>query len=492
MIDQAIHSLEENVNFDNSYTQLPTKFFAPTRPTVVKKPQLMLFNEDLAAELGLETWKNAPEAVAAVLSGNELLSKSKPYAMAYAGHQFGGFTMLGDGRAIMIGEQITPTGDRKDIQLKGAGITKYSRSGDGRSTLYSMLREYLMGEAMYHLGIPSSRGLAVVATGEKVMREQPLPGAVFTRVMKGHIRVGTFEYARQFASTEEQQAFLEYVVNRHYPDLVSSENLALALIRQVMEVQAELVVNWERIGFIHGVMNTDNMSISGETFDYGPCAFMNAYHKGTVFSSIDRQGRYAFGNQSPIAHWNLACLAGALLPLIDQDEKSAIAAAQDQLNAFPALHHRKWTAMMRKKLGLLNAQPDDATLAEQLLAIMQQYKMDYTNTFMMLQTLKFPKTSAYESNEFQEWLQQYRERIKQDSADSLQRKELMQQVNPVLIPRNHKVEEALKSAAEKGDFTPFNELLEALKKPYEYEPLYAHLQYAPSAFDQSYQTFCGT
>jgi serine/tyrosine/threonine adenylyltransferase len=372
-------------NFNNSYALLPAPLFAPTLPTPVAAPITVLLNHRLAKALGLDFSQTTPAQLAAYFSGNALPPGAQPIAQAYAGHQFGGFNMLGDGRAILLGEQLTPDGQRFDIQLKGAGPTLYSRRGDGRATLSAVLREYLMSEAMYQLGIPTTGSLAVTVTGEQVRRETIQPGGVLARVAASHIRVGTFEYIGRFESQETLQTFTDYTIQRHYPQLLGAQNKALALLEAVLQRQVSLITHWMRVGFIHGVMNTDNMSIAGETIDYGPCAFMNRYHPATAFSAIDQQRRYAFGNQPPIAQWNLARLAGALLPLIDAVPEKAIELAQPIINQFPALYTDAWLDMMRHKLGWVGAEAADADMIAALLDWMEQQGADYTNTFLLLQ-----------------------------------------------------------------------------------------------------------
>jgi serine/tyrosine/threonine adenylyltransferase len=478
-------------NFDTTYNQLPLFFFKEVPPTPVANPQLVLFNQGLAARLDIFVDEQQLEGMAAVFSGNQILAGSVPLAQAYAGHQFGGFTMLGDGRAILLGEQITSKGERFDIQLKGAGRTPYSRGGDGRAHFAAMLREYLISEALYYLQIPTTRSLAVVWTGEPVYRERVRPGAVLTRTANSHLRVGTFEYARNFENGSYLQELVQYTIARHFPDLDESDNPALALFEQVMELQASLIVAWMRVGFVHGVMNTDNMSIAGETIDYGPCAFMNAYDPKTVFSSIDTQGRYAYGNQPHIAHWNLSCLASALLPAIAPDKQEAIKLAEDSLKKFPAIYEEKWLRMMRSKLGLSREMTSDKQLVERLLGWMQAQKSDYTNTFLYLQEDIIPPTDMHQSDIFLEWKATWEERLLQEHQTKAEGQALMRKVNPSYIPRNHLVEEAL-LAAEKGDMEPFHQLLEVIQQPYVLRPSLANYQNTPAAFDETYQTFCGT
>ena len=376
--DVTLHDF--GFKFDNSYLQLPPIFYKKQLPTSVKSPVMAIFNDALGLALGLNS-EALSQHGAAGLAGNAIFSGSEPISQAYAGHQFGHFNVLGDGRAILLGEHITPNHQRVDIQLKGAGRTPYSRSGDGRAGLGPMLREYIISEAMVARGIPTTRSLAVVVTGEPVYRDSASAGAVLTRVAASHLRVGTFQFAAATQNLPQLQALADYTIQRHFPDIANKENKYLELFKRVITLQASLIAKWMHVGFIHGVMNTDNMSICGETIDYGPCAFINGYHPRTVFSSIDSGGRYAFGSQANIAHWNLTRLAETLLPLIDASEDQAILQATECLNAFPTQFFDFWLAGMRKKLGIFNEEAEDTKLAEDLLMFMQKYKADYTNTF---------------------------------------------------------------------------------------------------------------
>ncbi|MEO1052424.1 MAG: YdiU family protein [Bacteroidota bacterium] len=477
-------------NFDNTYTSLPDKLYAKLNPVPVKAPQMVYFNDALAEDLGLPDIINDQKALSEFLSGNAIPQGAEPLAQAYAGHQFGHFNMLGDGRAVLLGEHVAPSGDRLDIQLKGSGQTPYSRRGDGRATLSSMLREYLISEAMYHLGIPSTRSLAVVETGEEVYREYVHQGAILTRIASSHIRVGTFEFVRRFATKEDLKAFNEYVIKRHYPELMDADNPALELVKSVMDRQIDLIVEWMRVGFIHGVMNTDNMSISGETIDYGPCAFMNAYHPRTVFSSIDTQGRYAFANQPAIAHWNLAILAGALLPLIDDDHEKAVKKAQAALDTFPDTFRSRHYQMMYKKLGIIKTDPNDHALVDKWLDLMEKHRADYTNSFLGLTNDHFAQSPLFGDSDFEVWKSKWQEATgrHKNTLDGLM---LMGRANPMVIPRNHQVESVLEKAVE-GEMAPFDELLDILSHPYKSAPLDETYQMAPAGFDMHYQTFCGT
>ena len=452
-------------NLDNSYAKLPKLFYTKQNPTPVRDPELIIFNHSLADSLGIP---QVPE----VFAGNALPDGAEPLAQAYAGHQFGQFTKLGDGRALLLGEQITSDGAHFDVQLKGSGRTPYSRGGDGRAALGPMLREYIVSEAMHALGIPTTRSLAVVTTGEDVIRERNQPGAVLTRVAASHIRVGTFEYAAHFGTVEDVRHLADYTIQRHCPDIAALENKYLRLLNEVVKRQALLIAKWQLIGFIHGVMNTDNMAVSGETIDYGPCAFMDAYHPATVFSSIDTYGRYAYENQPKMAVWNLARLAEALLPLLP-----GVEAAQVAIKAFWDLYRAHWLAGMRAKLGLFDHEDGDTALINELLDLMQQSKADYTNTFRAL-------TLGEEIGpKFDQWHMQWLQRPRQQA--------LMKRHNPAIIPRNYRVEEAL-SAAEAGDYSVMERLLDVLKDPYAYtneQEAYAKL---PEPAVCRYQTFCGT
>lgn len=476
-------------NFDNTYQHLPASFYSEVKPAFIQNPQMVIFNEDLAGFLGLRLLDKNPEALATIFAGNTLPEGAFPLAQAYAGHQFGNFNMLGDGRAILLGEQITPQGERFDIQLKGAGRTPYSRSGDGKAHLSAMLREYLVSEAMHHLGIPTSRSLAVVLTGEPVYREKVRPGAILTRVAQSHLRVGTFEYARNFHEGKYLKDLLQYSIARHFPELEDSDHQALAFFEAVMNKQLELIVHWMRVGFIHGVMNTDNMSIAGESIDYGPCAFMNVYNPLTVYSSIDEQGRYAYGNQPYIAHWNLGSLASALLPEIAPSTEEAVKIAQKSISHFPKAYENKWLEMMGHKLGIESIRPTDKALIDDLLHWMQKNEADYTNTFLYLRRRKFPEGSIYQQSDFIEWLHQWQERIKANPEVAQQ---LMDKNNPAFIPRNHLVEKALESASNQGDMREFQELLTVLQNPYEDRAGLEAYQEAPAEVVKGYRTFCGT
>lgn len=477
--------------FDNSYTQLPEAFYTPMAPVPVQAPQMVVCNHDLAHGMGLDFSSLDAADMAALFAGNKLPAAADPIAQAYAGHQFGHFTMLGDGRALVWGEHITPAGQRLDIQYKGSGRTPYSRGGDGRATLGPMLREYVISEAMHHLGIPTTRGLAVVTTGESVWRDSPLPGAMLTRVADSHIRVGIFEFAAAQRDPHLLQALLHYTLERHYPHLLGSDNKAIALLKAVVAQQAHLIGHWMRTGFIHGVMNTDNMTLSGETIDYGPCAFMDEYDPHTVFSSIDHMGRYAYANQAKIAQWNIARLAEALLPLIHEDMNQAVKMAEEAINGFAEVYQAKWLAMMRAKLGLFDAMEGDEQLIGDLLAWMQTNHADFTNTFRDLSQADKPEGNLYAQPSFCDWYARWQARRQQNAQSRQESVGLMRRQNPAVIPRNHKVEQALE-AAYANDLTPFYALLNVLKTPYAYSDIPQAYQAPPLPHERVQQTFCGT
>lgn len=481
-------------NFDNSYAKLSSKLFSHVLPTPVIAPKILLFNDKLLKEIGVELDFSDKNAMAKYFAGNEIIPGTNPLAQAYAGHQFGHFNKLGDGRAILLGEHITPKNNRIDIQLKGAGPTSYSRNGDGRATLRAMLREYLMSEAMHGLGIPSSRSLAVVTSGEKVFREQVHEGAILTRIAASHIRVGTFEYIRNFLSHDELQAFSKYVIDRHYPEPESADNPALELLRVVMNKQIDLVVDWMRVGFIHGVLNTDNVSIAGETFDYGPCAFMNAYSPDTVFSSIDTNGRYAFGNQPEITHWNMVRFAEALLPLLHEDSAQAIELAKGVLNTYPTLFDQKWTDMMGRKLGFDKLPQNDAlkNLIHELLDWMEENKADYTLTFLEFQKPSDHLSGMYNQDSFIKLYDKWMELLLECGYTIQIAHAIMNENNPHFIPRNHLVEEALDGVCFNDNFKVFNEILEVMSLPYTENTNFSHLKNGPIHGDGEYKTYCGT
>jgi uncharacterized protein YdiU (UPF0061 family) len=481
-------------NFDNSYVRLPKVFYTRIDPDPVKEPQLVILNERLAASIGLDAGRLREREGVQMLAGNRIPEGAEPIAQAYAGHQFGHFTMLGDGRAHLLGEQITPDGKRLDVQLKGSGRTPYSRGGDGRAALGPMLREYIISEAMHALGIPTTRSLAVVLTGEPVYRETVLAGAILTRVATSHIRVGTFQYAARFCDVNDLRALADYTWERHFASqgLEEEDHRYLSLLRETIKRQAALIAQWQLVGFIHGVMNTDNMAVSGETIDYGPCAFMDAYDPKTVFSSIDTYGRYAYGNQPYIGAWNLARFAEALLPLLDDDPKRAVQLAEEELAAFSSLYHRHWLNGMRAKLGLFHEEEEDEALIKELLELMHRAKADYTNTFLHLTFDRTDEEEWCSTPEFAAWKHKWQARLKRQPESEAEVKRLMMNHNPALIPRNHRVEEALAAAVNDGDLSVMERLLEALSDPYAHSPEQKPYAEPPPPSSRPYRTFCGT
>lgn len=479
-------------SFDNTYTGLPALFYTATNPTPVRSPKLVIFNSSLANELGLDSEVLQSNAGMEILAGNKTPEGAFPLAQAYAGHQFGHFTMLGDGRAILLGEQITPSGKRFDIQLKGSGRTPYSRRGDGRATLGPMLREYIISEAMQVLGIPTTRSLAVAMTGEPVYRETEQPGAILTRIASSHLRVGTFEYAAKWGTKVELKALADYTIKRHFPEAGAKGDPYLALLKEIIKQQAELISRWQLVGFIHGVMNTDNMALSGETIDYGPCAFMDTYDPATVFSSIDVHGRYAYGNQPHIAAWNLSRLAEAMLPLFHQDEEQAVKLAQDEIVDFSDRYQEHWLAGMRAKLGIFNQEPEDENLVEDILEIMHKHNADYTNTFRALTLDKLENTALFGTSEFIDWQTRWKLRLGRQQEPKEESRQLMKSSNPSVIPRNHRVEEALEAAVKHNDYSVAKRLLEVLKNPFEYTPEQEEYTALPAPNSCKYKTFCGT
>ncbi len=483
---------ETGWNFDNSYARLPESFFSKLLPAPVRAPKLVVLNDSLATSLGLDAEALKSEEGVAVLAGNKVPEGASPLAQAYAGHQFGHFNMLGDGRALLISEQITPSGQRFDIQLKGSGRTPYSRRGDGRVALGPMLREYIISEAMYALGIPTTRSLAVTTTGESIFRETELPGAILTRVASSHIRVGTFQYASATRSIEDLKSLADYTIKRHFPHIEAHETPYLALLQEVIERQASLIAKWQLVGFIHGVMNTDNMTISGETIDYGPCAFMDTYNPVTVFSSIDMQGRYAYGNQPYIGVWNLARLAESLLPLLHTDIEQAAQIAQNTISKFGPLYEKHWLAGMRAKLGIFNEEATDKELMEELLNTMEKYRADYTNTFLALTFDTNKDTDFFKSEAFTSWHKKWEERLSRQEESKSSSQQLMRDNNPAIIPRNHRVEEALEVAVKQEDYRVMERLLVALSSPYAHSPEQYEYATVPEPSTQPYRTFCGT
>lgn len=479
-------------NLDNSYLKLSDIFFTIQDPSSVPSPKLVALNYSLINSLGLDSKFLQSNDGVEILAGNKLPEGAIPFAQAYAGHQFGHFTMLGDGRAVLIGEHITPIGERLDIQLKGSGRTPYSRGGDGKAALGPMLREYIISESMAALGIPTTRSLAVVTTGEKIIREDYLPGAILTRVASSHIRVGTFQYASRFGNIHKLKELSDYTINRHYPYIADEENKYLAFLKEVIKKQAELIAKWQLVGFIHGVMNTDNMTISGETIDYGPCAFMDVYDPETVFSSIDVQGRYAYGNQPKLAAWDLARFAETLIPLIHTNQDEAVDLAQNAISEFANIYEENWLSGMRSKLGIFNEEDEDKSLIDNLLSMMHKYGADYTNTFVALTIDKKDGIAMFSTSEFSKWNELWQERLTRQSETKESVKQLMQSSNPYIIPRNHRVEEALDAAVKNEDYGVMDRLLDALSKPFAYYKEQDEYSTLPEPSNRSYRTFCGT
>ena len=484
--------------FDNSYNGLPQEFFERINPVPVQDPQLIIFNDNLAKTLGIDESKTRKQ-LAELFSGNVIPKGSSPIALAYAGHQFGQFvSQLGDGRAVLLGEISTPEQKHYDIQLKGSGQTKFSRQGDGRAPLGPVIREYIVSEAMHALGIPSTRSLAAVTTGEKVYRETALPGGILTRIAESHIRVGTFEYFAAQNKIENLKTLAEYTIKRHFPSLKDSTNCYLSLLEQVCDRQIELIAKWMGIGFIHGVMNTDNTSIVGETIDYGPCAFMDSYNPSTVFSSIDAHGRYAFGNQPSIAHWNMACFANCLAPLIDQDSDKAEEQAQEVINQFPNKMKVALMTVMCKKIGLKSTNSNSQETLQKLLSIMLDNESDYTLTFRYLSEIIKGKGNTLFKKQFLEhkqisnWLKEWTDLIKDQSLSKKEIALSMESSNPVFIPRNHLVERAIEAAVENNDFSEMKTLLAILNRPYEEQSSYSDFMKPPKPHEVVHQTFCGT
>ncbi|MCS5709911.1 protein adenylyltransferase SelO family protein [Candidatus Berkiella aquae] len=473
-----------NNQWEHSYLELPNEFYSVIQTQSVPLPEIILWNQPLANELGLENFD------AQILSGSVLPHGAKAAALAYAGHQFGYFTLLGDGRAMWLGEQVAPNGKRYDVQLKGSGPTPYARRGDGKATLGPMLREYLISEAMHALKISTTRSLAVTSTGEQIYRGTLQPGAVLTRIAASHIRVGTFEYAATLASPASLQSLLDYTIKRHVPEELQSQG-ALGLLEYVKQAQVTLICEWLRVGFIHGVMNTDNMAISGQTIDYGPCAFMDEYHPETVFSSIDHHGRYAFANQPNIAQWNFIRLAECLLPFLHENKDKAINIAQQQIEEFAQLFAKQWLQMMRQKLGLVSEENQDELLIQRLLTIMQQQTLDYTNTFRALSSIGEGGVNASLSPHLRDWCQSWQARLATQGLSLQEVTHLMKMKNPALIPRNHQVDKALKRAIT-GDLSWFNRCLEAYQEPYHDNPKFDDLRQPPTSEEKIGETFCGT
>lgn len=486
--------------FDNSYARLPERFYSRVAPAAAPEPRLLKVNRPLAAELGLDAdWLASPAGIE-VLSGQRVADGSDPIALAYAGHQFGGFVpQLGDGRAILLGEVVDRHGRRRDIQLKGAGRTRFSRGGDGKAALGPVLREYVVSEAMAALGVPTTRSLAAVLTGEPVFRETVLPGAVLTRVAASHIRVGTFQFFAARGDSEALRLLADHVIQRHYPAAAEAENPSLAMLEAVIAAQAELIARWLLIGFIHGVMNTDNMAVSGETIDYGPCAFMDAYDPATVFSSIDERGRYAYGNQPLIGQWNLTRLAETLLPLIDDDQDRAIAQAEAALGGYRAAFERSYDAGLQRKFGLITRRDGDAELESAALTALTENQVDFTLFFRRLAEVQGEGSDAepvrslfIDPTRADEWLARWRKRLSEEPQSAAERRTAMRAVNPAYIPRNHRVEAVIRAAVDADDLAPFEELLAVLARPFDDQPEFAGYAEPPQEHERVLRTFCGT
>ncbi len=486
-----------HIAFDNSYARLPARFHVAQSPTQVVAPRLIKLNTVLAAQLGIDVTALSDDEAAAIFSGNLVPDGAAPLASAYAGHQFGHFTpQLGDGRAVLLGEVIDRDGSRRDIQLKGAGRTAFSRGGDGRAALGPVLREYIVSEAMAALGVPTTRALAAVATGEVVIRETVLPGAVLTRVAASHIRVGTFQYFAARDDTEAVRLLADHVIARHYPEAATAERPYAALLAAVIARQANLVARWLLVGFIHGVMNTDNCSVAGETIDYGPCAFMDAYDPETVFSSIDHGGRYAYGNQPRIAQWNLARLAETLLPLLSDDEEAGLAIARAALSAFGPIFQAAYLAGLRRKIGLTSEQEEDAALVQDLLQMMAGSRADFTISFRTLCDAVDEddgmRTLLADPTAWDAWALRWRRRMAEEGLPVMARRAAMRAVNPAFIPRNHMVEAAIRAAVTRQDFAPFEDMMRVLARPFDDQPEFPLHAMPPLPDEVVTQTFCGT
>jgi serine/tyrosine/threonine adenylyltransferase len=481
------------LQLENTYALQPAELYKHVLPTPSANPSLLLWNDELAVELNLDFSDILEQEKAEIFCGNIILENTTPIAQAYSGHQFGYYNTLGDGRAILLTEHITANNKRIDIQLKGAGPTPYSRRGDGRATYYAMLREFLISEAMNGLGIATSRSLAVVKTGEKIYRESLKDSAVLTRIMQSHIRVGTFEYVAKTHSVQVLQQFTDYVIQRHFLEILQLPNKYIALLEAIVATQIKTVTQWMQFGFVHGVMNTDNTFISGETADYGPCAFINIYNPNAVFSSIDANSRYAFGNQSAILQWNLASLATCLLPLIHTDSATAIELAQNVIHSFPALYDAAWLQTMAKKIGLQTLETEDKNLIQILLDWMQQHEADYTNTFLYLQNIDVPNNEKYSSPLFNHWVQLWHARLAAEHTSLETALATMALNNPIFIPRNHIVEEVLLQATEHHNLEPFMKFLQVLQHPFVVDDNKKYyMQSVTHSEEIQYKTYCGT
>ena len=478
-------------NFDNSYIHLPSNLMSKIKPVKVKLPKLEILNHQLAKELDLNFKDNTEQDLALIFSGNKLPIGSETIAQAYAGHQFGYFTNLGDGRAHLIGEHLNKKKQRFDIQFKGSGKTPYSRNGDGRAALGPMLREYLISEAMHSLNIPTTRSLAVVSTGENILRERYLKGAILTRTASSHIRVGTFQYLASLGNIEDLKKLFFYTIERHYSEIKKLKNPAVALLNLLMDRQIYLTINWMRVGFIHGVINTDNVTLSGETIDYGPCAFMDYYHPNTVFSSIDQNGRYSFMNQEIVCHWNISRFAETLIPFFAENEKESIGIGKEIIDQFPHKFKTNWIEMMKNKLGFIGDFNEDKIFIDKLLLWMEKNKADYTNTFLYLMNNKEILNEIYNNEEFTNLYYQWKERINKNPKDKDDYLSLMKKNNPRFIPRNYLVESALHDASENDDYNKFNKILDLIKNPYD-NNINEFNTPSPISFNENYKTYCGT
>lgn len=478
------------INFDNTYLNLPERFYAEVTPEKVSKPFLLAFNREFASEeLGLNLDTLSKRELADLFTGQVLPDSASSIALAYAGHQFGHFVpQLGDGRALLMGEIVTPKGRRYDIQLKGSGHTPFSRNGDGKSSLGPVIREYIVSEAMHFLGVPTTRALAAAATGDSIFRDQPLPGGIFTRVASSHIRIGTFEYFAARDDLAGLKLLVNYSIDRHYPEIKDQKNIYLSFLQKIAHTHASLVAHWMSFGFIHGVMNTDNMSISGETIDYGPCAFMDNFASNRVFSSIDRNGRYAYNNQIPIAKWNLYRLANCLIPFIHNDQKQAISIIEDSINSYSHIYEEKWMETMGKKLGLFSSEAEDQALINNWLQYLEDEDLDFTLSFRKLSE---SSNGLKETSRFKDFSSKWHKRLENQPQDLRESRDLMNSVNPVFIPRNHQVERAIQSAFE-GDLSIFKDMNHLLKNPYVDQPKFEAYKVAPKPDERIEATFCGT
>ena len=486
------------MHWQNSYTLLPEKFFQRVNPVPVAAPKLVCFNKALAKEFHIDERFYHCEYGAACFSGNIVEKGSEPIALAYAGHQFGHFVpALGDGRAILLGEIVDKRGNKYDIQLKGSGKTAFSRNGDGRATLGAVMREYMVSEAMYQLGVPTTRSLAIVTTGEPVYREKILPGAILTRIASSHIRVGTYEYFAARHDWQSVKKLADYTITRHFPDIKDKKNQYSKLLEKICHKQAQLVAQWMRVGFIHGVMNTDNMAVSGETIDYGPCAFLDSYHPQAVFSFIDRHGRYAFSQQATIAQWNLASLASCLLPIIKENESGSDEQLQEVIMEFSQIYGHEYETVFCRKLGLTTVQPGDKKLIADFLNLMHRYEVDFTVAFRNLSKVVQGSDADLlklfsDQPAIKKWLALWVQRLKQENGSPIDHITTMNAHNPAYIPRNHRIEQAIRAAVYKEDFSAMDELIAVMQKPYEEQALYEQYMQPPEEGERITHTFCGT